>query len=423
MLDQELRRLPERYRAPLVLCYLRGRTHEQAAEDLRCPVGTVRSRLARGRDLLRKRLTRRGFGLSGFSAFLGGDATLPVRLLVVPVPPPMAAATVRAALAFGSPSILKAGAAAASSVVLAQGVLTTMKIAQFQWLGLAAVVAGLSTVGGVAVVGGAPAQRPGAARVEASAPLPSPEEPQNKVVYLPAPLTDKERQELLEKVVALTKDNDLKTTEIANLNDRLRQMREDGSKDQNRDRPGEPSDARLKLLEEKIDRLLTRSGATTALDPIAVLEPQLDQAILKYNYTNTLAKRNAVSQNELALYREIVLSVVARIEASDQEIRDELDRLLLERRRKEAQAERAAADVEAAKAVVARHSMLNARNPNVVAAEEAAKAQGEHKAAAASHKVALVEVEEVNLRIEQFKRKRDQSKELVKRAKQAKELK
>src|SRR5262249_36367261 len=46
MLDQELSRLPERYRAPLVLCYLRGRTHEQAAADLRCPVGTVRSRLA-----------------------------------------------------------------------------------------------------------------------------------------------------------------------------------------------------------------------------------------------------------------------------------------------------------------------------------------------------------------------------------------
>ena len=137
MLDQELSRLPERYRAPLVLCYLRGRTHEQAAEDLRCPVGTVRSRLARGRDLLRKRLTRRGFAPTAM-ALLGGDPTLPARLLVADVPPSMVAATVRAALGFGSSSFLKAGAVAASSVALAQGVLTTMKLAQLKWIGLAA---------------------------------------------------------------------------------------------------------------------------------------------------------------------------------------------------------------------------------------------------------------------------------------------
>ncbi len=43
LLDQELNRLPEKYRAPLVLCYFHGRTHDQAAEVLRCPVGTVRS--------------------------------------------------------------------------------------------------------------------------------------------------------------------------------------------------------------------------------------------------------------------------------------------------------------------------------------------------------------------------------------------
>ena len=61
MLDQELSRLPAKYRAPLVLCYLRGQTHDQAAQELRCPVGTVRSRMARGRDLLKRRLTRQGY--------------------------------------------------------------------------------------------------------------------------------------------------------------------------------------------------------------------------------------------------------------------------------------------------------------------------------------------------------------------------
>jgi RNA polymerase sigma factor (sigma-70 family) len=60
VIDEELRRLPGRYRSPLVLFYLEGLSHEEAAGRLGCPVGTVRSRLARGRDLLRDRLTRRG---------------------------------------------------------------------------------------------------------------------------------------------------------------------------------------------------------------------------------------------------------------------------------------------------------------------------------------------------------------------------
>src|SRR5262249_55367639 len=59
-IDDELERLPARYRAPVILCDLEGRTHEQAAAQLGCPVGTVKSRLARGRERLRSRLGRRG---------------------------------------------------------------------------------------------------------------------------------------------------------------------------------------------------------------------------------------------------------------------------------------------------------------------------------------------------------------------------
>ena len=50
---------------PIVLCDLQGRTYEEAAQHLRCPVGTVRSRLARGRERLRHGLTRRGLRASG----------------------------------------------------------------------------------------------------------------------------------------------------------------------------------------------------------------------------------------------------------------------------------------------------------------------------------------------------------------------
>ncbi len=59
-IHEEIERLPERYRVAVVLCDLEGRTHEQAARHLGCPVGTVKSRLARGRVRLRDRLTRRG---------------------------------------------------------------------------------------------------------------------------------------------------------------------------------------------------------------------------------------------------------------------------------------------------------------------------------------------------------------------------
>ena len=59
-LYEELGRLPDRFRLPIVLCHLEGLTYEQAARQLGCPVRTIQSRLARGRQRLRDRLTRRG---------------------------------------------------------------------------------------------------------------------------------------------------------------------------------------------------------------------------------------------------------------------------------------------------------------------------------------------------------------------------
>jgi RNA polymerase sigma factor (sigma-70 family) len=69
ILDEEIERLPERYRRPVVLCHLQGCTLSQAAQQLGCPRGTVAVRLVRARQRLRARLTHRGVMLGGALAF------------------------------------------------------------------------------------------------------------------------------------------------------------------------------------------------------------------------------------------------------------------------------------------------------------------------------------------------------------------
>jgi RNA polymerase sigma factor (sigma-70 family) len=85
-LDQELTRLPDKYRIPIVLCDLEGKTHKQAAEQLGCPEGSLSSRLSRARAMLAKRMTRHGLALSGSSlaAVLAQNtatASLPIRVI------------------------------------------------------------------------------------------------------------------------------------------------------------------------------------------------------------------------------------------------------------------------------------------------------------------------------------------------------
>ena len=98
-IQEEVRRLPERYRAVVVLCYWEGLTQEQAAAQLGCPLGTVRSRLARARMLLHRRLTRRGLApLAGVVALSFDSASAgAVASRLSSVPSQLIQSTVRAA--------------------------------------------------------------------------------------------------------------------------------------------------------------------------------------------------------------------------------------------------------------------------------------------------------------------------------------
>jgi RNA polymerase sigma factor (sigma-70 family) len=133
-LHEEVERLPTRYRLPVVLCDLEGRTHEQAARHLGWPVGTIKSRLSRGRDRLRDRLRRRGLAPeSAPPARPDGPAAM--------ISPALIGATSRAAVRLISTRGYIEGPAA----LLAREVLRTMMMTR--WLKIASVVLVLGAAG------------------------------------------------------------------------------------------------------------------------------------------------------------------------------------------------------------------------------------------------------------------------------------
>ena len=170
VLHEEVERLPEKYREPVVLCYLEGLTTEAAARRLGCAQGTVMSRLSRARDRLRQRLTDRGLAptLGLLTAGLSADAANAA------VPAALAHSLVQAAMSMAA-GTTAAGMVPATVTALTEGVLRMMIRSRLRGFVGAVLAVGALTAGmGMLVyrtAGARPQEAPTGKTAKAAAPV------------------------------------------------------------------------------------------------------------------------------------------------------------------------------------------------------------------------------------------------------------
>jgi RNA polymerase sigma factor (sigma-70 family) len=153
VLDAELAGLPEKWRLPLILCYLEGRTQDEAAGQLKWSKSTMRRRLEEAREALGRRLTRRGVALSAaLSVPLLSDcmasAAISPKLLVATVDASVRIAAGKSVLGIVSPKV----------TALTEGVLKTMLLTKFK-IATAALILAMAGLG-AAVILAQPAAEP-----------------------------------------------------------------------------------------------------------------------------------------------------------------------------------------------------------------------------------------------------------------------
>jgi RNA polymerase sigma factor (sigma-70 family) len=144
LLDQELNGLPDKYRLPLVLCDMEGRTRREVARELKIPDGTLSNRLATARKLLAKRLARHGIAYSG-----GAIATiLSQNAVSACVPASLVGTTVEAASSIAAGNAVGTAIVSAKAAALAEGVVKAMLLTRLKTVMISLLVVGLIVLGG-----------------------------------------------------------------------------------------------------------------------------------------------------------------------------------------------------------------------------------------------------------------------------------
>jgi RNA polymerase sigma factor (sigma-70 family) len=257
VLHEELDRLPDRFRNPIILCYLEGMTHEQAAERLRCPVGTIRSRLSAARARLRGRLERRGIdSVDGMLA-----SSLAAASTSGTVPAALAESAVR--VAFGSTSV--GGIVPASIVAVIERGMKMTWLSRFILASVAVLALGGCIIGGLALAQRGQETQQLTAQVKAESRSPSANGPERQPL---GPGGNAARRTLLEARIETARA-------ILRIEERLVQGGERGLEDL--------SPWSRRLMQDRLSLATTRAERQAAIrehrNRMLILEQRLEQLV------------------------------------------------------------------------------------------------------------------------------------------------
>jgi RNA polymerase sigma factor (sigma-70 family) len=422
-LHDELARLPAAFRAPIVLCHLEGLTHEEAAQQLRCPVGTVRSRLARGRERLRGRLVRRGVAPAVALGVLE-------RSTRAAVPAQLAAATATAAARFAGGAGV--GAISVSVLTLTKGVLLSMTLGPLKVAATGLMAAGLISVAATGVVAQQGAPAPGPAPKPAAGPSGdmfkvSPKKGSvEELRYQHQQMSWMLRDRIEEAVNLIRSGKSLEAgVPLKQAMDIAREI--GGEEVPPRAEPVAPPDIAKPAAETppRAEPAARPGPAPKAVDPFAspapgaeparsdevavATEPSAQELITEWRYAIAFASRSKKRFSEgLGSFEALSAAENRRDRALDRikglvdRYRDELEVLRVRLRKQQAEVQRARAQSDPASAILGRLKQLNERR--AVSAETVTEAETKAVAAAGSLAVAQVDLEMIEVLIRQAER-------------------
>jgi RNA polymerase sigma factor (sigma-70 family) len=458
-IHEELARLPESSRAAIVLCHLEGLSHEEAAQRLGWPVGTVRSRLARGRDRLRDRLARRG--LAPASASAGPMLGLSMSPMV---PERLIAATGRAADKLIAGEALSAGIVPASVLTLTSGVLQTMFLTKLK---IAALV--IASTGALSLSGAFAYQASDKGKGAGAASASAVEQPAEK----PGPRTASEilaeewqramdRVSWAEKMQTkgyVSKAAVLDAIDQAKaINDQVGQRLDKLRREVEAPAAAKPNQPAAKavtvtlddgprpkaiapaakaeevdperwraMAEQRIARAAAEarnSAHESPKRPDAAIDPSAEELAIQFGAAvqdkvrkENLVRTGAINAADFQKASNQTLILGARIESRMEELRDELERLESQLKTKQAAVNKAKAQVELASAVVVRNKRLGTQH--VISAQETVTAETELRVADSQLQIRAAEIQETEVLIKQVKRRLDRLTPVAKMAKAA----